>query len=100
MSIVFWACAFATALLIPSLAMVAWRLLYGPSAADRVIATDMIGLLGIAVGAVACGITGHTAYLDIGVGIGLFSFLGAVAFAALLESRPASQPEPEPEYDD
>ena len=85
MNPVFWATVIAIALLIPSLALVFWRLLRGPSSADRAIATDMLGLLGIAVAAATACLTGHTAYLDIAVGIAFFGFLGAVAFAGLLE---------------
>ncbi len=85
MSLVFWASVGAAILLIPALVLVAWRLLVGPSSADRVIATDMLGLLGIAIAALSACFTGYSAYLDIAVGIALFSFLGAVAFAALLE---------------
>lgn len=85
MNLVFWAAIFAVLLLIPALALVIWRLLKGPSSADRIIATDMLGLLGIAIAAVSACFTRYPAYLDIAVGIALFSFLGAVAFAGLLE---------------
>ncbi|MCK9510496.1 MAG: monovalent cation/H+ antiporter complex subunit F [Pigmentiphaga sp.] len=85
MTLVFWAGVFAAILLVPAVAMVAWRLLAGPSSADRAIATDLLGLLGIAIAAVAATLGGQAAYLDIAVGIALFGFLGAVAFASLLE---------------
>ncbi len=85
MNLAYWAGIFAAILLIPSLVMVGWRLLAGPSSADRAIATDLLGLLGIALAAVVAAITGYGAYLDIAVGIALFGFLGAVAFAGLLE---------------
>lgn len=95
MNPVLWASVAAIALLLPAFAMVAWRLLHGPSSADRVIATDMLGLLGICAAALAACLTGLSAYLDIAVGIALFGFLGAVAFAALLERRrPPAQEEP------
>lgn len=95
MNPVFWAAVAAVIMLLPAFAMVIWRLLKGPSAADRVIATDMLGLLGICVAALAAALTGLSAYLDIAVGIALFGFLGAVAFAALLERRrPPAQEEP------
>jgi multicomponent Na+:H+ antiporter subunit F len=94
---VFWATVFAIVLLIPSLALVFWRLLRGPSSADRAIATDMLGLLGIAVAAVAACLTGYSAYLDIAVGIAFFGFLGAVAFAGLLER--AEVPTQEQQHD-
>lgn len=96
MNPVLWASVAAAILLVPAFAMVIWRLLKGPSAADRVIATDMLGLLGICVAALAAALTGFSAYLDIAVGIALFSFLGAVAFAALLERRrPPARRKPE-----
>lgn len=85
MNIVMWATIIAALLLIPAVALVAWRMLAGPSSADRVIATDMLGLLGISLASLATAYTGYTAYLDIGVGVALISFLGAVAFASLLE---------------
>ncbi|MGE4336440.1 MAG: monovalent cation/H+ antiporter complex subunit F [Pigmentiphaga sp.] len=91
MTIVFWAGVFAAILLVPSIAMVAWRLLAGPSSADRAIATDLLGLLAIAIAAVAATLGGQAAYLDIAVGIALFSFLGAVAFASLLERASVPQ---------
>ena len=64
---------------------VAWRLLTGPSAADRVIATDMLGLLAIGLAALTAVLAGHAAFLDVAFAIALFGFLGAVAFAGLLE---------------
>lgn len=85
MSFVFWASIFSVVLLVPSLGLVVWRLLRGPSSADRIIATDMLGLLGICVAALTACFTRYPAYLDIAVGIALFGFLGAVAFAGLLE---------------
>ena len=98
MNVVFWASVFAAALMIPSLALVAWRLLRGPSSADRVIATDMLGLLGICLAALTASFTGYAGYMDIAVGIALFGFLGAVAFAALLERAQVPQPEQDHEH--
>jgi multicomponent Na+:H+ antiporter subunit F len=71
------------------------RLLVGPSSADRVIATDMLGLLGVCLAALVAVIAGHAAFLDIALGIALVGFLGAVAFARLLERAsvaPAQEP--------
>lgn len=93
MSLVLWATVIAATLLALAAGMVIWRLLKGPSSADRVIATDMLGLLGIAIAALAAYFSGLEAYLDIAVGIALFSFLGAVAFAALLERQLSDNPD-------
>lgn len=70
-----------------SVVTVAWRLLRGPSAADRVIATDALGLLGICMAALTAALTGHPGFLDVALGIAIFGFLGAVAFAGLLERK-------------
>jgi multicomponent Na+:H+ antiporter subunit F len=71
------------------------RLLVGPSSADRVIATDMLGLLGVCLAALVAVIAGHAAFLDIALGIALVGFLGAIAFARLLE-RASLSPTQEP----
>ena len=71
------------------------RLLAGPSSADRVIATDMLGLLGVCLAALTALIAGHAAFLDIALGIALVGFLGAIAFARLLE-RASTTPAQEP----
>jgi multicomponent Na+:H+ antiporter subunit F len=68
---------------------VAWRLIAGPSTADRVIATDMLGLLAICFAALVAGITGAQGFLDVAFGIALFGFLAAIGFAVLLERASA-----------
>lgn len=67
------------------LVAVGWRVLAGPSTADRAIATDMLGLIGICVAALLAVIAGHSAFLDVALGIAVFGFAGAVALAGLLE---------------
>jgi multicomponent Na+:H+ antiporter subunit F len=83
----------AAGLVSVSVLAVAWRLLRGPSSADRVIATDMLGLLAICVAALVAGITGYQAFLDVAFGVALFGFLAAVAFGAMLE-RVSARREP------
>ncbi|MBC8790287.1 MAG: cation transporter [Tagaea sp. CACIAM 22H2] len=75
---------------------VAWRLIRGPSTADRAIATDMLGLLAICFAALVAAATGARAYLDIAFGIALIGFLAAVSFGGLLERASASPPAQEP----
>lgn len=76
-----------------ALLCIARRLLLGPSLADRVIATDMLGLVGLVMASLFSVIAGHQGYLDIAFGIAVFGFLAAVAFAGLLE-RGGSQRDP------
>ena len=90
-----WAAGLAAVIVALGCIPVAARLLSGPSSADRVIATDMLGLLGVCFAALVAVIAGHAAFLDIAFGIALVGFLGAVAFARLME-RASLPPAPEP----
>lgn len=69
---------------------VCWRLLRGPSTADRAIAIDMLGLIGIAAAALIAILAGHRAFLDVAFGIAIIAFLAAVALAGLLERTVAA----------
>lgn len=84
-----WATALAAAIVTLGLLPVAFRLLAGPSSADRAIATDMLGLLGVCLAALTALLAGHAAFLDIALGIALVGFLAAVAFARLMERASA-----------
>lgn len=70
------------------------RIVRGPSAADRVIALDMLGLLGVAAAGLAALVSGSTAFVDVALGIALVGFLATVAFAGYL-GRDAVPPRPE-----
>lgn len=70
-----------------SFGLILVRLFKGPTLPDRIVALDMIttGAIGfIAVYAIA---TNSTMILDVGLIVGLISFLGTVAFAMFLERR-------------
>jgi multicomponent Na+:H+ antiporter subunit F len=85
-----WAAGIAAVLVALGCIPVTVRLLAGPSSADRVIATDMLGLLGVCIAALVALIAWHPAFLDIAFGIALVGFLGAIAFARLLERAGAA----------
>jgi len=53
----------------------------GPTLADRVVALDMLALLGIAVIGVVAVKTEEYAYLDVAIALALVGFLATVAFA-------------------
>ena len=71
---------------------VIWRLLRGPSTADRAIALDMLGLIGIAAAALVAVIAGHKGFIDVAFGIAIIAFLTAVALAGLLERTSPATP--------
>jgi len=85
-----WAAAIAAVIVALGVLPVAIRLVAGPSSADRAIATDMLGLLGVCLAALTALIAGHVAFLDIALGIALVGFLAAVAFARLMERAAAA----------
>jgi multicomponent Na+:H+ antiporter subunit F len=67
--------------LIAALLASAWRLLTGPSLADRVVALDMVSVLRVVFMVVFKMISGINAYIYAAIGLALIAFLatGAVA---------------------
>ena len=63
------------------------RLLRGPSLSSRVIALDMMSILGIGIIAVYAVVTDQPVFVDVATVLALVSFLGTVAFAAYVERR-------------
>ena len=64
-----------------------WRLLRGPSLADRVVALDLIGYLIIGLMVVLSIVTDQAAFLFVPVVGAIILFLGTAAFAIYLERR-------------
>lgn len=75
---------FALAALIAAMALIAFRVLRGPTLADRALALDQ--LVGVAIGfiAVIAVKTGFELYIDIALALGLTGFLTTAAFARYL----------------
>lgn len=75
----------ASAVLLVAAAIAAGlRIVRGPAAADRVIALDMLGLLGVAAAGLAALVADSVAFVDIALGIALVGFLATVAFAGYI----------------
>ena len=75
------------------------RLVRGPHLPDRIVALDMLALIGICAAALHALATGATAYLDLALVMALVSFLSTVAFARYVEwvaFRRAGQADPPP----
>jgi multicomponent Na+:H+ antiporter subunit F len=74
------------ALAVP-LALSAYRMIKGPSYADRLVALDMLTAVVVSVAALTTIATGRGAFLDIGLGVALINFVSTCAFATFLERR-------------
>jgi multicomponent Na+:H+ antiporter subunit F len=70
-----------------ALSLTFYRLARGPSLADRVVALDLMGTIGVALIGAYVVVTSASAFLDIALIIALISFLGTAAFAYYLERR-------------
>ncbi|HWK97064.1 MAG TPA: monovalent cation/H+ antiporter complex subunit F [Pseudolabrys sp.] len=79
------AIAVTTGLLVISVVCAGVRIVRGPGAPDRVVALDMLGLLGVAATGMAVLVSGSVAFIDIALGVALVGFLATVAFAGFIE---------------
>lgn len=64
-----------------------FRILKGPTAADRSVATDVLGILVIGFCAIMAIYTNKDWYIDIAIAWALQSFIGTLALAKFLEGR-------------
>lgn len=64
-----------------------YRIFRGPTAADRIVAVDILGILIIGVCAILGIPTRRSWYIDIGIAWALQSFIGMMALAKYLEGR-------------
>lgn len=85
----------ATVLLVVAMVCAGIRIVRGPTGPDRVVALDMLGILGVAAAGMAVVVSGSAAFIDIALGVALVGFLAAIAFAGFIE-RGSIQEEKEP----
>ncbi|MCW2335943.1 multicomponent Na+:H+ antiporter subunit F [Sphingobium sp. B2D3A] len=64
-----------------------WRMVTGPSFADRFVALDMLTAIAVGFAALTTLATGRGAFLDIALGISLINFVATAAFAVFLERK-------------
>ncbi|MCB4756183.1 MAG: cation:proton antiporter [Elusimicrobia bacterium] len=64
-----------------------YRVMRGPTGADRIVATDIFGILIVGFCAVLTISTGRPWYIDIGIAWALQSFISNLALAKYLEGR-------------
>jgi multicomponent Na+:H+ antiporter subunit F len=61
------------------------RLVRGPDLANRVVALDLLSVLGVGIAAAAAVRAGDEVYLDVALVLALIAFLGTVALARYAE---------------
>ncbi|MCU0948104.1 MAG: monovalent cation/H+ antiporter complex subunit F [Porphyrobacter sp.] len=64
-----------------------WRLVRGPSFADRFVAFDMLTALGIGFAGLTALTSGRGLFVDIALALALINFVGTIAFALFLERK-------------
>lgn len=64
-----------------------YRILRGPTAPDRVVAIDILGILIVGFCAVLGIPTGRSWYMDIGIAWALQSFIATIALAKYIEGK-------------
>lgn len=74
----------ATTLLLIAMALVLWRLAKGPTAADRVIALDLLSVLVVAFLVAVSILARETSYLDVAIAYTCIAFLGTIALARFI----------------
>jgi len=79
------ALAIAVLCLIAALLAAAWRLLTGPTLADRVVALDLVSVLLVVFLVLFRMVSGVAAYIYVAIALALVSFLATVAFAHYIE---------------
>jgi multicomponent Na+:H+ antiporter subunit F len=70
-----------------ALIMAGWRMVRGPSFADRFVALDMLTAIAVGFAAVTTLATGRGVFLDVALGISLINFVATAAFAVFLERK-------------
>lgn len=64
-----------------------YRVLKGPTIADRVVAVDLITTIGIAIIVCFAIVAEHTLFIDVAMVVALTGFLGTIAFAYYIEQQ-------------
>jgi multisubunit Na+/H+ antiporter MnhF subunit len=71
-----------------SLVLTAWRLFHGPTAADRILAIDLLAVVTAAAIMLHAIVRGSSVFIDVVVVLGVIVFFGTVALAKTLKREP------------
>jgi multicomponent Na+:H+ antiporter subunit F len=64
-----------------------YRLLAGPTRADRVIALDLLFAVAVVLSICAALASGSPAFLDVAIGLALVGFVATIAWARLIDQQ-------------
>ncbi|MCX7691927.1 cation:proton antiporter [Tepidimonas taiwanensis] len=64
-----------------------WRLVRGPTHADRVVALDIFLAAAVVLCVAAALLTARTVFLDVAIGLALVGFVATVGWARFVEER-------------
>ncbi|MFO7912759.1 MAG: cation:proton antiporter [Desulfotignum sp.] len=73
------------AILLAGMVLLLWRLSKGPTAADRVIAMDLLSVLVVTFLVILSIHTRETSYLDVAIAYACIAFLGTIALARFIQ---------------
>ena len=76
-----------TAVLLLCCFMCLYRIARGPTAPDRTVAIDILGIVVVGFCALMAVVTGKDFYINIAITWALLSFIGTIALAKYLEGR-------------
>jgi len=77
----------ALVVLILTVPFAVYRLVIGPSLADRVVGLDLVTSVAVAMSALYSLISGEAAFLDVAIALALFAFLATLGLARYIEHR-------------
>ncbi len=80
------------AVLLLPLALTVARMLKGPGLADRFVALDMLTGIAVTAAALTGVLTGRREFLDVGLGLAVFGFVGTIALAVFLQRKERNRP--------
>ncbi len=75
------------ALLVVSSYLCLYRVARGPTAPDRTVAIDILGIILVGFCALVSMLTGEDFYMSVGLAWALLSFIGTLALAKYLEGK-------------
>jgi multicomponent Na+:H+ antiporter subunit F len=78
MTAVYWG---ASAILLATVAVGLWRFIKGPTAADRLMVTQLLGTTGVAICLLLSAALRNAAILDVALALGLLAVVTTAAFA-------------------